>query len=1079
LKAEKYQRFGAGNSKFDTQFQQFFEQYTAEVEGNDDPEEDQFDDVFLTTTIEGDVDSHQQLTVPTSSGAEETYWTSYGELSSESASLITQILSNQAYMHLESSSTLATRDAELETPDTLDAFSTGTTPRYGPGTPFYGLIVDTGAAEHSTAGIYQFEALQQLTNVELDVSTKGSVKVQFGIGSADSLGSATIPTPIGTIVFHIMPANIPFLLSLRDMDEHQMLFNNLTNTLETPKGKFKVIRRFGHAFYLWNTALEAFLTRSIDQYPCSLTDVELQRLHRRFGHPSVDRLQKVLERADYEFDLRALDELTKRYEQCQKHAHSPHRFKFSIRDDVSFNYSILIDTFWIDSKPVLHVIDEATRYQAGRWLRDGTSKTIWDTLRLCWIDTYLGPPDQITADADKNYAGDEFKQLANSVGTRVKIVPVEAHHSIGLVERYHGPIRRAYETITAEIRDIDNDMALQMAFKAVNDTAGPNGLIPTLLVYGAFPRMSERDSPSPTISKRAEAINKAMDEVAKYRAKRQVADALNTRNGPNTAAVHDLKLGDEVIAWREKGTWEGPFKLVRIEGENCIVQMTPKRQATFRTTSVRPFLRPEQAEIDPKGDTVVVQMPDTEPTFDPGSNLDVGTGRSNFEPGSNLPIPALIPVKRGRGRPRKVRPDVTAYIQDPIEQFDTDEIDQWLFEASRAKEVTGLIEREVFRVPPTIPEYARIFNSRFVDELKNAGTTKEIEKSRLVVQAYHDDDKHSILTQSPTIQRVSQRILLCLAVVMISTGRITGKQFVVLIRDITQAYTQATSELIRDIFVKAPPELLKALNLPDGTILQVVRPLYGVPEAGNHWFKTYHSHHRIELDMEQSTFDPCLLTSSEPFGIVGLQTDDTLMVCDLEFAQKEEAKRAKAGFTAKDREQLTPENDLKFNGCGIRLGTDDCISITQERQCRNLKLVKFDTTDSTSSRGVTRPELTTKEQYVAQRARGAYIATVCQPEACYDLSVAAQATEIEKSEVDALNKRVQWQIENAARGLRYVPLDLNSLQLLVFTDASFANNKDLSSQMGYVITLTDASGSANILHWSSIKCKRVTRSVLV
>jgi hypothetical protein len=124
---------------------------------------------------------------------------------------------------------------------------------------------------------------------------------------------------------------------------------------------------------------------------------------------------------------------------------------------------------------------------------------------------------------------------------------------------------------------------------------------------------------------------------------------------------------------------------------------------------------------------------------------------------------------------------------------------------------------------------------------------------------------------------------------------------------------------------------------------------------------------------------------------------------------------------------LTPENDLKFNGCGIRLATDDCISITQERQCRNLKLVKFDTTDSTSSRGGTRPELTTKEQYVAQRARGAYIATVCQPEACYDLSVAAQATEIEKSEVDALNKRIQWQIENAARGLRYVPLDLNSL----------------------------------------------------
>ena len=59
-----------------------------------------------------------------------------------------------------------------------------------------------------------------------------------------------------------------------------------------------------------------------------------------------------------------------------------------------------------------------------------------------------------------------------------------------------------------------------------------------------------------------------------------------------------------------------------------------------------------------------------------------------------------------------------------------------------------------------------------------------------------------------------------------------------------------------------------------------------------------------------------------------------------------------------------------------------------------------------------------------------------------------------------------------------VKLDRNSLQLIVFTDASFANNKDLSSQIGYVIVLVDAANSANVIHWSSTKCKRVTRSVL-
>jgi hypothetical protein len=51
------------------------------------------------------------------------------------------------------------------------------------------------------------------------------------------------------------------------------------------------------------------------------------------------------------------------------------------------------------------------------------------------------------------------------------------------------------------------------------------------------------------------------------------------------------------------------------------------------------------------------------------------------------------------------------------------------------------------------------------------------------------------------------------------------------------------------------------------------------------------------------------------------------------------------------------------------------------------------------------------------------------------------------------------------------------LQLLVFTDASFANNKDLFSQIGYILVLANCT-NANILHWSFTKYKRVTRSVL-
>jgi hypothetical protein len=52
-----------------------------------------------------------------------------------------------------------------------------------------------------------------------------------------------------------------------------------------------------------------------------------------------------------------------------------------------------------------------------------------------------------------------------------------------------------------------------MAFKAINDTAGPDGLVPTLLVYGALPRIVEYDAPLPTITHCSTALKKAMLEI--------------------------------------------------------------------------------------------------------------------------------------------------------------------------------------------------------------------------------------------------------------------------------------------------------------------------------------------------------------------------------------------------------------------------------------------------------------------------------------------------------------------------------------------------------------------------------------
>jgi hypothetical protein len=316
---------------------------------------------------------------------------------------------------------------------------------------------------------------------------------------------------------------------------------------------------------------------------------------------------------------------------------------------------------------------------------------------------------------------------------------------------------------------------------------------------------------------------------------------------------------------------------------------------------------------------------------------------------------------------------------------------------------------------------------------------------------------------------MSQRTILALTPTLQATGNCK-----LYIRDISQAYVQSTTEINREFFVKAPAEL----SLQEGSLLKIVKPLYGIPEAGNHWFNTYHSHHTKNLAMDQSTYDPCLLvTHTKGFGVVGLQTDDTLFIADTEFAAAEQAELQKAKFLAKEREILAQGAPIKFNGAVV---TQDkgYVTLNQSQLCKSLSAVTTKDATLTSSRGTLRTSVNQRDQYVSQRAKGAYIASVCQPEASFDLSFAAQVIDPQEEDIKLLNKRIQWQIDHNTRGLKYVPLDLTTLKLIAFTDASFANNKDSSSQIGFVIALADSQNNANILHWQSIKCKRVTRSVL-
>jgi hypothetical protein len=160
----------------------------------------------------------------------------------------------------------------------------------------------------------------------------------------------------------------------------------------------------------------------------------------------------------------------------------------------------------------------------------------------------------MVTDIGKNFKNSEFVANARILAIEIEEVPIKAYNSISKIKQYHGPLKRAFEVITADLGiSLAPEYVLQMAVKTVNDTAGHDSLIPTFLIFETYSRLSPSSPSLLSLIVRANAIRKTMTEIRKLKAKRQVTDAFSQRNGPFVAEVKQLPLQNEVRIWRESG----------------------------------------------------------------------------------------------------------------------------------------------------------------------------------------------------------------------------------------------------------------------------------------------------------------------------------------------------------------------------------------------------------------------------------------------------------------------------------------------------------------------------------------------
>ena len=55
------------------------------------------------------------------------------------------------------------------------------------------------------------------------------------------------------------------------------------------------------------------------------------------------------------------------------------------------------------------------------------------------------------------------------------------------MEWYYIPLYYIYEIISLKLKSVSKELTLQMAVKAINNSANLDGLVPILLVFGAYP----------------------------------------------------------------------------------------------------------------------------------------------------------------------------------------------------------------------------------------------------------------------------------------------------------------------------------------------------------------------------------------------------------------------------------------------------------------------------------------------------------------------------------------------------------------------------------------------------------------
>ena len=575
-------------------------------------------------------------------------------------------------------------------------------------------------------------------------------------------------------------------------------------------------KKLGHLYWTWS-----------DNYNVFFTKRQLERLHQHFMHPSASKLYNLLRRGYPRYidteTQKILKEISNECKTCN--IYDTRRMHFQVRDkeNIRFNQTLLMDIMYLEdqknrSHPVLHIIDEATHFQAATFLKKCDVQTVWIAFLKIWASIYVGFPESLLVDQGSVFVADEWAFNCESEKIILRHTGTESHNSLGSGETYHSILRRIYNRVKHSNSNISPDICLSLSIRAINCTVGPNGLCPQLLVFGVIPRI-------PAISKRnfsnqierLRTLKLAIEEYEKITSKEIVCRGL--RKKPSPSADEIFLPGDFAYVYREKlRHFTGPHLIASVEGKNARLHVGDK--------------------YGPRSFNI--------------SQLKKATINHN-----ECPLQSQNFFNKS-----------TIYHTEIIQEGD---VRTALFSDAKRKELDGLIQRGTFKIVirEDIEEESHapnILPTRFVLAIKHGMDNKLIYKARFVLGGHKDVEKCFQVHSSSNLKMSSIRLILALATIL-GLSVWNG--------DVKQSYIQSAALLQRKIFIRP-----REIELHPNELVQVLLPLYGLTESGEYWYETYSHSHKFDLRMQQATGDFALFfrrCMNRLVALSGTYVDDTLM----------------------------------------------------------------------------------------------------------------------------------------------------------------------------------------------------------